>query len=95
MESTLGVFPLAFLRDNVTTDVRKYFEFSGRLRFPALAKDKESVRKVKAAKRLRERVHAKDEVFLDLVERMLRVDPRARISAAEAFNHKFFRRCAA
>jgi len=84
MEATLGAFPLPFLRENVTEEVRRYFESSGRSRFPALAREKDSVRKVKSARRLRDRVHEKDEVFLDLVERMLRVDPRARMSASQS-----------
>ena len=71
----MGPFPIPWLRENPTDEVRRFFEYSGRQRFPAGSKGKESERKVKAAKRLSARTHERDVVFLDLMERMLRIDP--------------------
>lgn len=90
IEAIIGPFPLFFLREQPTVEVRRYFDYDGRSYFPNNAQSRASVAKVRAAKRLSDIIRKRDTVFLDLVSAMLKINPRERITAKEAANHKFF-----
>lgn len=88
MEACLGRFPSHMCTAN-THEVRKYFNRHGGMRFPEGA-TQGSVSRVMKMRSLGDLVHADDTVFYDFIRQCLQLDPRRRITAADALNHRFF-----
>ncbi|KAJ3179487.1 dual specificity protein kinase kns1 [Gaertneriomyces sp. JEL0708] len=97
MESVLGRYPAHLLkRAPTSSSISKYFR-NTRLDFPNTDTKAQSKRFVKNMKSLKEILRCnsnmsgeRGERFADLVERMLKYDPKERITAKEALRHGFF-----
>lgn len=90
MERVLGPMPRAFIARS-STDAQAYFLPNGSLRWPVPNTDQNMIRKVRRLTSLRELISPTHNNFYDLVSKMLVYDPTKRLSAREAFNHRFFR----
>ena len=91
MEKILGPFSPRLLRCCSSSEVRRYFNDKGGVRFPECCKNpRQSESVLRGTKTLEKLVHRDDSCFLDLLKGMLRLDPRERMTAEEAYDHPFF-----
>lgn len=89
MEKLLGKIPSAMA---LTSDshAKKYFDDSGKLRWPELAQSKSSVKNVNAVSSITAMFAEDKALLVDLVKQMLVFEPEKRITAREALRHNLF-----
>ncbi|KAH6596534.1 hypothetical protein BASA61_003462 [Batrachochytrium salamandrivorans] len=91
IEVVLGTFPLDFLLSS--SDGSQFFNKQGLVKFPGTDTDQKSIDYVSHMKPLLALVNGGDLLskrLLDLLSRMLEIDPDVRITAKEALQHPFF-----
>ncbi|KAJ1334408.1 hypothetical protein BSLG_007563 [Batrachochytrium salamandrivorans] len=92
IEVVLGTFPLDFLLSS-SSDGSQFFNKQGLVKFPGTDTDQKSIDYVSHMKPLLALVNGGDLLskrLLDLLSRMLEIDPDVRITAKEALQHPFF-----
>jgi dual-specificity kinase len=90
MQKIIGQLP-----PSMTNRDRKYFDSQGKLRWPQLASSKQSESFVEQAKPLTVLCDAhnrstSNDLFYDLISKMLQFEPRDRLTAKECLEHEFF-----
>ncbi|KNC48139.1 CMGC/CLK protein kinase [Thecamonas trahens ATCC 50062] len=89
MERLLGAIPPSMAR-NADSHAQKYFDASGKLRWPELAQSKSSLRHVEQITPIDLMFSSEKRLLVDLVKKMLRFEPGERITARHALRHELF-----
>eukprot|EP00818_Percolomonas_sp_WS_P005031 CAMPEP_0117444568 /NCGR_PEP_ID=MMETSP0759-20121206/5310_1 /TAXON_ID=63605 /ORGANISM="Percolomonas cosmopolitus, Strain WS" /LENGTH=762 /DNA_ID=CAMNT_0005236643 /DNA_START=472 /DNA_END=2761 /DNA_ORIENTATION=+ len=95
MEKYFGAIPHEIFQRIDRATKKKYFVQNGRLNWPAMASNEESVSFVSKLKPMADSLHVSTHgevgnAFLDLIGRLLQYEPTDRLTAKEALQHRFF-----